>query len=168
METFQIKKSLISGNPSIRICEDYYQNFFNQQKKQTKRKERLVFANDYQIYLWAFLLGYESKVRTPLEGKTNYAFKWDIIEKRFNLSRKIIGLLVLFLYENDPSRIKSDYQEIKNENTNESKLSQELRIAFEEFANTGFDIIAQKEFSEPGYIHNGLAITQDILGSTED
>lgn len=168
MNTVLNRKSLISGNPNIRIYEDYYLNFFNQQKKQIKRKDRLVFTNDYQIFLWAFLLGYESKVRTPLEGKTNSAFKWEIIEKRFHLSRKIIGLLVLNLYEKDPSKIKSDYQEIVNESTNESKLSQELRFAFEEFANTGFEIIARKEFNEPGYLHDGLAITQDILGNIDN
>ena len=168
MDTFLNKKSLISGNPTIRICDDYYQSFFDQQKKQTQRKDRLVFAHDYQIYLWAFLLGYESKIRTPLEGKTQYAFKWDIIEKRFHLSRKIIGLLLMSLYKDNPTQIKNDYQEIISENTNESKLSQELRTAFEEFANTGLEIIARKELNEPGYLHDGLSITQDILGKLED
>lgn len=160
----QYRKASIIGNPSLRIKEEYYLSFFNQQQRAIQKKERQVFSYDYQIFLWAFILGYSEKKQSPIEGKTNSAFKWEIIERRTPVSKKILGLTLMALYENNPEGIKEDYQNRSDQNPNESVLSSNLRNAIEEYANTGFEIIAKKEFESPGYLNDGMLIIQDILG----
>ena len=150
----------IKPTVSIRINKEHYDFFFNKQSKGGKN-ERVLFKDDYQRFLWAFILGVKSEKRLPLSSRTESSFKWEIIQRRPNISQLMIGLVIQEMYKNCPEKLRENF-----ENTDDS-FSDELRTAVEEYANRGFEIMKQKSFLNPGYIEDVQSIVEDILNTTE-
>lgn len=153
----------IKPTVSIRISKKHYDFFFNQQLKGGK-SERILFKMDYQRFLWAFILGVKSEIRQPLTSPTESAFKWEIIQRRPNISQLMIGLVIQEIYKANPEKLREDFENA--ENTNDS-FSDKLRIAVEEYANKGFEILTQKSLLNPGYIEEVQSIVEDILNTTK-
>ncbi len=156
------KEAIIIGNPSIRIQKEYYDAYFDQQNRATRRVERSVFEYDYQRFLWAFILGVSGGQRKELEGPTKVAFKWDVIEKRPEVANKMIGLALYANYDADASRLKTDYLNMLEGEEGQSALGRVLRNSIEEFANAGFAIITDREVDEAGYLEDPQRILLDI------
>lgn len=153
----------IKPTVSIRIGKEYYDFFFNQQLKGGK-SERILFKMDYQRFLWAFILGIKSEKRVPLSSRTESSFKWEIIQRRPNISQLMIGLVIQEMYKENPEKLREDFENA--ENTDDS-FSDKLRIAVEEYANEGFEILMQKSLLNPGYIEDVQSIVNDILDTTK-
>lgn len=153
----------IKPTVGIRIAKEYYDFFFNQQLKGGK-SERVLFKHDYQRFLWAFILGVKSEKRLPLSSHTESPFKWEIIQRRPNISQLMIGLVIQEMYKDCPEKLRENFENA--ENTDDS-FSDELRTAVEEYANQGFEILKQKSFLNPGYIEDVQSIVADILDVTK-
>lgn len=149
----------IKPTVGIRIERDHYNFFFNQQIKGGK-SERILFKMDYQRFLWAFILGIKSGERLPLTASTESPFKWEIIQRRTNMAQLMIGLVIQEKYKDNPERLREDFE---NAETTETSFSDELRIAVEEYANKGFQILFQKSLLNQGYIEDVESIVHDIL-----
>ncbi len=166
MSSYQIQKSIfIIGNPSIRVQERYYQEFFNQKNTLESRSERLVFKFDYQRFLYAFVLGIKQNAKTPLKGHTEVSFKWEVIEHKKDLADKILGLCILNEYEGEPKKLKDDYLNSLETDDKDNTLAQNLRLAIEEYANTGFGILFDKKMANPAYMDDASLICLDIIQS---
>lgn len=153
----------IKPTVGIRIEKKHYDFFFNQQLKGGK-SERVLFKMDYQRFLWAFILGIKSGERLPLSSPTESAFKWEIIQRRNNMSQLMVGLVIQEKYKDNPEQLREDFE---NAESSETSFSDELRVAVEEYANKGFEILTQKSILDPGYIENVQSVVNDILDSTK-
>jgi len=150
-----IRKTSLIGNVSINVQEDLYQLFFDQQAKNVKKSEKPVFVYDYQTFLWAFIEGIQAGICTPLEGKKKSPFKWEVIDRRQHISKKMFALVLVALYQDSPDAMKEDY-------FNET-LSEKLRIAIEEFANTGLQIMRKKQMENASFYIDGENLVRDIF-----
>jgi hypothetical protein len=121
-------------------------------KKGSKKDEFLHFGPYYEIYMYAFFIGYHRNERLPLSDGTE---KIDFLEigkwKPSGISDYI--LLILF---NDKEVLKSSWEEI--EDFGEEKIDELVRnivTAIEEYANAGLSYINDKieneknEFTDP-------------------
>ena len=72
----------------------------------------------------------------------------------------MIGLTIQETYKDNPDQLKTDFEEISSKNEN---MGKQIRLAIEEYANTGFAIIDQRNRERPGYIENIEDVIQDIL-----
>lgn len=153
----------IKPTVGIRIQKDHFDFFFQQQLKGGKN-ERVLFKMDYQRFLWAFILGIKAGERVPLTSKTESAFKWEIIQRRPNMAQLMIGLVIQEKYKDCPEKLREDFE---NAQSGDNPFSDELRIAVEEYANKGFEILTQKMLIDNGYIENVQSVVNDILKTTE-
>lgn len=151
----------ISPTVGIRISADYYNTFMAQQAKgENKKDARDVFIYDYQRFVWAFILGIKSGERKPLLGKTESAFKWQIINNRTEIARLIIGLCLQEKYGDNPKALKEDFEK---QSKGELNLGEDIRTMVEEYANKGFEIIMNKTALNLTYIEDFETIVKDIL-----
>ena len=110
-------------------------------------------------------LGIYVEKRTPLEQKTkNPPFGKEVFDKRQRILKTIIGLTLQELYKNRPDQLKTDF-EIATENR--ENLGKNIKVAIEEYANTGFAIIDRRGKDKPGYIENIEYVVEDILSDYE-
>ena len=72
----------------------------------------------------------------------------------------MVGLTLQELYKDNPHQLKVDYEEAFLQNEN---LGKKIRTAIEEYANTGFAIMAQRSRERPGYIESLEDVVSDIL-----
>lgn len=143
------------------IEDEWYKKFCNQVAKEETRGTRAVFSFDWQRFLWAFILGIYVEKRTPLQNKTkNPPFGTEVFKNRSRILKIMIALTIQETYKNDPDKLKSDFEEISSKNEN---MGKQIRLAIEEYANTGFAIIDQRNRERPGYIENIENIVDDIL-----
>ncbi len=143
------------------IEDEWYKKFCNQVAKEETRGTRAVFSFDWQRFLWAFILGIYVEKRTPLQNKTkNPPFGTEVFKNRSRILKIMIALTIQETYKNDPDQLKSDFEEISSKNEN---MGKQIRLAIEEYANTGFAIIDQRNRERPGYIENIENIVDDIL-----
>ncbi len=152
----------IPETTKIRIRDDFYVKFCNQVEKGENRSEREVFTTDWQRFLWAFILGINEGKRTPFKKgeKIHTPFGFDVFKNKQKMLRLIIGLTLQELYKNNVDKLKEDFETAEIEGKN---LGNEIKIAMEEFANTGFAIMMYKTSIIPGYIENMEEIVADIL-----
>ena len=152
----------ISETTKIRIREDFYLKFCNQTEKGENRSEREVFTTDWQRFLWAFILGINEGKRTPFKkgDKTYSPFGFDVFKNKQKMLRLIIGLTIQEIYKNDIGELKEDFENAETEGKN---LGNDVKVAMEEFANTGFAIMMYKTSTIPGYIESMEEIVADIL-----
>ena len=151
----------------MRMEQQYYDYFCNQKARSgeiDKKSNRTLFKHDYQRYLWAFILGIKKGVRKPLSGKTAGSFKWEIIQRRNNVAQLMVGLVIQEKYKDNVDKLREDFEKCSEEGTS---FSDALRLAIEEYANTGFDILMQKSLMNPGYIEDINIIVEDILKTAE-
>lgn len=143
------------------IEDEWYKKFCNQVAKEETRGTRAVFSFDWQRFLWAFILGIYVEKRTPLQNKTKKPpFGTEVFKNRSRILKIMIALTIQETYKNDPDKLKSDFEEISSKNEN---MGKQIRLAIEEYANTGFAIIDQRNRERPGYIENIENIVDDIL-----
>ena len=152
----------IPETTKVRIRDDFYLKFCNQVEKGENRSEREVFTTDWQRFLWAFILGIHEGKRTPFKKgeKTHTPFGFDVFKNKQKMLRLIIGLTIQELYKDNCSKLKEDFEVAETEGRN---LGNDIKIAMEEFANTGFAKMMYKTSTIPGYIENMEEIVADIL-----
>ncbi len=143
------------------IEDEWYKKFCNQVAKEETRGTRAVFSFDWQRFLWAFILGIYVEKRTPLQNKTkNPPFGTEVFKNRSRILKIMIGLTIQETYKHNPDQLKTDFEEISSKNEN---MGKQIRLAIEEYANTGFAIIDQRNREKPGYIENIETVVEDIL-----
>ena len=143
------------------IEDEWYKKFCNQVEKEETRGSRAVFSFDWQRFLWAFILGIYVEKRTPLQNKTkNPPFGTEVFKNRSRILKIMIGLTIQETYKDNPDQLKTDLEEISSKNEN---MGKQIRLAIEEYANTGFAIIDQRNREKPGYIENIETVVEDIL-----
>ncbi len=143
------------------IEDEWYKKFCNQVAKEETRGSRAVFSFDWQRFLWAFILGIYVEKRTPLQNKTkNPPFGTEVFKNRSRILKIMIGLTIQETYKDNPDQLKTDFEEISSKNEN---MGKQIRLAIEEYANTGFAIIDQRNREKPGYIENIETVVEDIL-----
>lgn len=143
------------------IEDEWYKKFCNQVAKEETRGTRAVFSFDWQRFLWAFILGIYVEKRTPLQNKTkNPSFGTEVFKNRSRILKIMIGLTIQETYKDNPDQLKTDFEEISSKNEN---IGKQIRLAIEEYANTGFAIIDQRNREKPGYIENIETVVEDIL-----
>jgi hypothetical protein len=152
----------ISETTKIRISEEYYLRFCNQTEKNENRAERAVFETDWKRFMWAFVLGINAEKRTPIKkGEKTYSpFGFDVFKNHYKMFQLVIALCLQEMYKDDPSKLKKDYEKASQ---NKENLGTNIRIAMEEYANTGFALMRYKADTIPGYIENIDEIVRDIL-----
>ena len=152
----------IPETTKIRIREDFYLKFCNQVEKGENRSEREVFTTDWQRFLGAFILGIHEGKRTPYKksDKTHTPFGFDVFKNKQKMLRLIIGLTLQELYKDTPKKLKEDFETAELEGRN---LGTDIKVAMEEFANTGFAKMMYKTSTIPGYIESMEDIVSDIL-----
>lgn len=162
----------IPETTKIRIKEKFYLKFCNQTEKDEKRSDRVVFKTDWQRFLWAFILGLNAGQRTPfLKGeKTFTPFGFDVFKNQNKILNLIIALCLQEMYKDNPSKLKDDFEKLSTEldaHGKQTNLGSYVRIAMEEYANTGFAIMSLKSDMIPGYIENIEEIVRHILFDDE-
>lgn len=143
------------------IEDEWYKKFCNQVEKEETRGSRAVFSFDWQRFLWAFILGIFVEKRTPLQNKTkNPPFGTEVFKNRNRILKIMIALTIQETYKEQPDKLKSDFEEVSQKGEN---LGKQIRVAIEEYANTGFAIMDNRTRELPGYIENIEYVVEDIL-----
>lgn len=152
----------IPESTKIHIREEFYLKFCNQVQKGENRSEREVFSTDWQRFLWAFILGIKEGKRTPFKKgeKTYTPFGFDVFKNKQKMLRLIIGLTLQELYKDNTNKLKEDFETAETEGRN---FGTDIKLAMEEFANTGFAKMIYKTATIPGYIESMEEIVADIL-----
>jgi len=142
--------------------DEWYKKFGNQVANAINRTtDRDVFKTDWQRFVWAFILGIFVEKRTTLQNKTkNPPFGIEVFKNRSKILKLMIGLTLQELYGKNTDQLKKDFEEATERNEN---IGKQIRIAIEEYANTGFAIINQRGRESPDYIENIEYVVKDIL-----
>lgn len=64
------------------------------------------------------------------------------------------------MYKDNPDQLKIDFEESTQK---EENLGRSIKLAIEEYANTGFSILDRRSKEKPGYIENLEYVIEDIL-----
>lgn len=150
----------LGDSTKFNMEDEWYEKFCNQVAKEEKQSERTVFSYDWQRFLWAFILGIFEGKRTTIQKKTkNPPFGTEVFKNRNKILKLMIGLTLQEMYKDDPSELKNDFESASEKDEN---LGKKIRVAIEEYANTGFSIMDLRSRETPGYIENLEAIIEDI------
>lgn len=157
-----MEKIIDVGSSKFNIEENWYNQFCNKyEKEETTKSSRTVFQYDWQRFLWAFILGIFVKKRTKLTNKTKTPpFGKEIFNGREKVLNTMIALTLQELYGEKPDELKADFEKASEKQEN---LGKTIKIAIEEYANTGFSIISQRGQERPGYIESIEDVVVDIL-----
>lgn len=161
----------IPETTKLKIADEYYFKFFNQTANgdvedgpanAKNRSSRAVFEKDWQRFLWAFILGINDGSRTKLPSSSHCKtpFGFDVFKNRQKMLKVIFGLCLQEQYKNNPSQLKDDFEA---STANGDNLGTSIRVAIEEYANTGFAIMKFRDNEVSGYIENMDEIVSDIL-----
>lgn len=151
----------LGDSTKFNMDDEWYNKFCNQVVKGEKQSERVVFSFDWQRFLWAFILGIFVGQRTPIQNKTkNPPFGTEVFKNRNKILKLMIGLTLQEMYKDCPQNLKKDFEDASEKGEN---LGKNIRVCIEEFANTGFAIMAQRSREQPGYIENLEYVIADIL-----
>lgn len=150
------------GTSKFNIEEMWFKKFCNKyEKEETTKNSRSVFQYDWQRFLWAFILGISVGQKTPLGEKTkNPPFGKEVFDKRQNILKTMIALTLQELYKDNPDQLKTDFEQASEKGEN---LGRKIKLAIEEYANTGFSILDRRSKEKPGYIENIEYVIEDIL-----
>lgn len=142
--------------------DEWFKKFGNKYEKgETTKDSRAVFQSDWQRFLWAFILGIYVEKRTPLQKKREYPpFGTEVFKNHNKILKLMIGLTLQELYKDNPEKLKEDFESATEKNEN---LGKTIRLAIEEYANTGFSILDRRSREKPGYIENIEYVVEDIL-----
>ena len=72
----------------------------------------------------------------------------------------MIALTLQELYKDNPDQLKTDFEQASEKGEN---LGRKIKLAIEEYANTGFSILDHRSKEKPGYIENIEYVIEDIL-----
>ena len=151
----------LGESTKFNIEDEWYKKFCNQVEKGEKQSERAVFKFDWQRFLWAFILGIYVGKRTPIQTKTKQPpFGTEVFKNRNKILKLMIGLTLQEIYAQNPDKLQSDFENAAEKGENFGKA---IKLAIEEFANTGFSIIDNRNRSKAGYIENLEDVIEDIL-----
>lgn len=135
--------------------------FIHYEKDETTKNSRAVFQFDWQRFLWAFILGITVEKRTPLQNKTkNPPFGKEVFNSKQKILKTMIALTLQEIYKDNPDQLKADFEKASENNEN---LGKKIKVAIEEYANTGFSILDRRGKEKPGYIENLEYVVEDIL-----
>ncbi len=111
-----------------------------------KEETGRFFSNAYEFYMYAASIGMRKEYRLPLSGETSTA--WNVKNWR---PVDIVHYLLMGLL--DKSGIDfNEFEDMTHEQA--SSVTTSLRIALEEYANGGFDMIQSKLKEDPYYFDN--------------
>ena len=144
------------------IDDEWYKKFFQKYaKNETTKNSRLVFQSDWQRFLWAFVLGIHVGERTKIQKKTeNPPFGTEVFKNRNKILKLMIGLTLQETYGKNPEQLKKDFEDAEKAGEN---LGKKIKVAIEEYANTGFSILDRRSREKPGYIEDIELVIEDIL-----
>lgn len=150
------------GTSKFNIDDEWYNKFCNKfLNAQATKASRAVFQFDWQRFLWAFILGILVEKRTPLSQKTkNPPFGKEVFNGRNKILKTMIALTLQELYKGNPDELKKDFETATEKGEN---LGRKIKVAIEEYANTGFSILDLRGKEKPGYIENLEYVVEDIL-----
>lgn len=150
------------GTSKFNIDDEWYNEFCNKyEKDETTKNSRSVFQFDWQRFLWAFILGISVEKRTSLTQKTkNPPFGKEVFNGRSKILKTMIALTLQELYKDNPDELKKDFETATENGEN---LGRKIKVAIEEYANTGFSILDRRGRERPGYIENIKYVVEDIL-----
>lgn len=150
------------GTSKFNIDDEWYNKFCNKfLNAETTKASRAVFQFDWQRFLWAFILGILVEKRTPLNQKTkNPPFGKEVFNGRSKILKTMIALTLQELYKDNPDGLKKDFEHVTENGEN---LGRKIKVAIEEYANTGFSILDRRGKEKPGYIENLEYVVEDIL-----
>ena len=72
----------------------------------------------------------------------------------------MIALTLQELYKDNPDELKKDFETATENGEN---LGRKIKVAIEEYANTGFSILDRRRRERPDYIENLEYVVDDIL-----
>ncbi len=153
----------LGESAKFEIDDEWYKKFCNQVKNEgtDARSKRVVFATDWQRFLWAFILGINAGEKTPIRNKTKHPpFGTEVFKNKSKILKTIIALTLQELYKDNPDQLKADFEKASENGEN---LGKKIKAATEEFANTGFAILDTRGREKPGYIENLDYVVEDIL-----
>lgn len=151
----------LGDSTKFNIEDEYYKKFCNQKEKGEERSRRAVFETDWQRFLWAFILGIHVEIKTPLRNKTkNPPFGTEVFKNKNKILKTMIALTLQELYKDNPDQLKTDFEQASEKGEN---LGRKIKLAIEEYANTGFSILDRRSKEKPGYIENIEYVIEDIL-----
>jgi hypothetical protein len=136
--------------------------------KGTTRIDYVQFGPIYQIYMYAFMLGFHQRLRVPLPTGTSE-------KKNFNMMAAwqpegMVDYMLMLLISHSPTvnEIELDFVAMEGQEDNlvEDKLDKLVKI-LEEFANGGFSIIQAKFDSNPQFFSDPFAFSL-LLKETVD
>ena len=84
----------------------------------------------------------------------------EVFKSRSKILRLMIGLTLQETYGDAPDQLKKDFERLSQKGEN---LGKDIRVAIEEYANTGFSILDRRGKEKPGYIEDIELVVQDIL-----
>lgn len=150
------------GTSKFNIDDEWYNEFCNKyEKDETTKNARAVFRFDWQRFLWAFILGISVEKRTPLSQKTkNPPFGKEVFNGCSKILKTMIALTLQELYKDNPDELKKDFETATENGEN---LGRKIKVAIEEYANTGFSILDRRGREKPGYIEKLEYVVEDIL-----
>lgn len=150
------------GSSKFNIEDEWYHKFCNKyEKDETSKSSRAVFRYDWQRFVWAFILGISWGKRTKLSQKTKSPpFGKEVFNGRTKILNTMIALTFQEMYKDNPDGLKADFEKVSEEGKN---LGEKVKVAIEEFANTGFSLIDNRGKDKPGYIENIEYVVEDIL-----
>lgn len=150
------------GSTKFNIEDEWYNKFCKKyEKDETTKNSRAVFQFDWQRFLWAFILGITVEKRTPLQNKTkNPPFGKEVFNNKQKILKTMIALTLEEIYKDNPDQLKADFEKASENNEN---LGKKIKVAIEEYANTGFSILDRRGKEKPGYIENLEYVVEDIL-----
>lgn len=150
------------GTSKLNIDDEWYNKFCNKyEKDETTKNSRAVFRFDWQRFLWAFILGISAEKRTPLTQKTKSPpFGKEVFNGCSKILKTMIALTLQELYKDNPDELKKDFEVATEKGEN---LGRKIKIAIEEYANTGFSILNSRGKEKLGYIESLECVVEDIL-----
>lgn len=128
--------------------------------KGARKSDFVQFGPIYQLYEYAFILGFHRKLRIPLPTSSSDKSDFAPFEK-WN-GEGIVNYILMLLLSHSPTveEINLDFQIMEHENDEEVKEKfNKLINILEEYANGGFSLIQEKFDSNPYFFNDSFAFT---------
>lgn len=128
--------------------------------KGARKSDFVQFGPIYQLYEYAFILGFHRKLRIPLPASSSDKSDFAPFEK-WN-DKGIVNYILMLLLSHSPTieEIDLDFRIMEHENDEEVKEKfNKLINILEEYANGGFSLIQEKFDSNPYFFNDSFAFT---------
>lgn len=128
--------------------------------KGARRSDFVQFGPIYQLFEYAFMLGFHRRLRIPLPDSSSEKSDFAPLEK-WN-GEGIVNYILMLLLSHSATieEIDLDFQLMEHESDDEVKKKfNKLIDIMEEYANGGFSLIQEKYDSNPYFFNDSFAFT---------